>query len=85
MWNQKQFEEVYARYQSSGLRVKDFCRNERIVTSKFFYWQRKLRKRQVQGGGIPRFRSGHFHPSPGTIPRQHPPPATGSDTDSPCR
>lgn len=55
MWNQKQFEEVYARYQSSGLRVKDFCRNERIVTSKFFYWQRKLRKQQVQGGESPGF------------------------------
>lgn len=50
MWNQKQFEEIYARYQSSGLQIKDFCRNECIATSKFFYWQRKLRKQQVQPG-----------------------------------
>ena len=50
MLNQKQFEEIYARYQSSGLRVKDFCRNECIAPSKFFYWQRKLRNQQEQSG-----------------------------------
>jgi hypothetical protein len=47
MWNQKQFEEIYSRYQSSGLQVKEFCRNECIKEAKFFYWQRKLRKRRA--------------------------------------
>lgn len=50
MWSQKQFEEIYTRYQSSGLRVKDFCRNECIITSRFFYWQRKLLKQGILPG-----------------------------------
>jgi len=44
MWNLKQFKDIYARYQSSGLHVDEFCRNECIVRSRFYYWQRKLRK-----------------------------------------
>ena len=44
MWNLKSFEAVYIRYQSSGLRVKDFCRNECISVSRFFYWQKKFRQ-----------------------------------------
>ncbi|WP_019538001.1 IS66 family insertion sequence element accessory protein TnpA [Proteiniphilum acetatigenes] len=55
MWNQKQFEEIYARYQSSGLRVNEFFRNECIVTSRFFYWQRKLRNQIVLSGQSPGF------------------------------
>lgn len=43
MWNLKKFEEVYSRYQSSGLSVKDFCQNESMHVSRFFYWQRKLK------------------------------------------
>ncbi|MDD4114972.1 MAG: hypothetical protein PHG27_05155 [Massilibacteroides sp.] len=44
MWNLKEFEVVYSRYQSSHLRVKDFCRNECISLSRFFYWQKKLKQ-----------------------------------------
>lgn len=44
MWTLKQFEDIYDRFQSSGLRVKDFCQNECILESKFYYWQRKLRE-----------------------------------------
>jgi hypothetical protein len=44
MWTLKQFETVYDRYQSSSLRVKEFCWNERILESKFYYWQRRLRE-----------------------------------------
>lgn len=46
MWNLKKFEEVYSRYLSSGLRVKDFCQNECLHVSRFFYWQRKLKEYQ---------------------------------------
>lgn len=48
MWTLKQFETIYDRYQSSGLRLKDFCQNECILESKFYYWQRRLREHNVQ-------------------------------------
>ncbi len=44
MWTLKQFETIFDRYHSSGLSLKDFCQNECILESKFFYWQRKLRE-----------------------------------------
>lgn len=55
MWNLKQFEDIYALYQSSGLQVEEFCRNECIVRSKFYYWQRKLRKSSTDSGQRPGF------------------------------
>lgn len=55
MWNLKQFKDIYARYQSSGLQVEEFCRNECIVKSKFYYWQRKLRKSSTDSGQRPGF------------------------------
>ena len=42
MWTIQQFELVYDRFQSSGLSVKDFCANECILHSKFYYWKKKL-------------------------------------------
>ena len=77
MWNQKQFEDIYARYQSSGLHVKEFCRNESIITSRFYYWQRKLRKQEVQPGEtrgfVPVIFTGHEgQPAGNILPRQSP-------------
>ena len=43
MWNLKEFESIYSRYESSGLKVRDFCTNEVINEAKFYYWQKKLR------------------------------------------
>lgn len=43
MWNLKEFESIYSRYESSGLKVRDFCTNEVINKAKFYYWQKKLR------------------------------------------
>jgi len=37
------FQEIYSRFQSSGLRVRDFCHNDGLHESKFYYWQKKLR------------------------------------------
>ncbi|WP_431424299.1 IS66 family insertion sequence element accessory protein TnpA [Bacteroides hominis] len=34
---------MYSRYESSGLKVRDFCTNEVINEAKFYYWQKKLR------------------------------------------
>jgi hypothetical protein len=66
MWNLRKFEEVYSRYQSSGLGVKDFCRNECIHVSRFFYWQKKFkyhhRDKELTSDFVPL----PFHP-PGTV------------------
>ncbi len=43
MWNLKEFESIYLRYESSSLKVRDFCTNEVINEAKFYYWQKKLR------------------------------------------
>lgn len=69
MWTLQQFEKVYDHYQASGLRVKEFCRNESIVESKFYYWQKRLREHNYRRGR----KSGFFpivftgsNPSPAT-------------------
>jgi hypothetical protein len=40
------FKELYLRYQNSGLSltVRDFCRNEGLSESRFYYWQKKLKQ-----------------------------------------
>ena len=57
MWTIKQFEAVYDRFQSSDLSVRDFCLNECITESKFYYWKRKLQQhnhsRERQSDFIP--------------------------------
>lgn len=47
MWNLKVFELIYSRYESSGLKVRDFCANEVINEAKFYYWQKKLRESKL--------------------------------------
>ena len=42
MWSIQQFKLVYDRFLSSGLSVTDFCANECILHSKFYYWKKKL-------------------------------------------
>ena len=48
MWNQNEFKSVYDRYKLSGLPVKDFCINEGIYQSRFYYWQKKLRDQKQE-------------------------------------
>lgn len=55
MWTIKYFEEVYDRYLSSGLSVKDFCANERILQSKFYYWRKRLPEHNNIKEGHPDF------------------------------
>lgn len=50
MWTLQQFEEIFDRYQSSGLRIKEFCRNESIVESRFYYWQKRLQEHNYRTG-----------------------------------
>jgi len=44
MLTETQFKNIYARYQSSGLTIRSFCTNEGINESKFYYWQRRLKR-----------------------------------------
>ena len=44
MWTIEKFKEVYTRYEASGLPAKDFCMNEQLTRSRFYYWLRKYRK-----------------------------------------
>lgn len=41
--DRKHFGEIYSRFQESGLTVKDFCANEGVAPSKFYYWQKRVR------------------------------------------
>ena len=44
MWTIEKFKEVYNRYKASGLCAKDFCMNEQLTRSRFYYWLKKSRK-----------------------------------------
>jgi hypothetical protein len=43
MMNEKEFRSIYNNYLESGLTLRDFCANQGILESKFFYWQNKLK------------------------------------------
>jgi len=36
------FKRLYQEYQESGLNIKDFCANQGLATSTFYYWRNKL-------------------------------------------
>ena len=46
MWTIEKFKEVYNRYEASDLPVNDFCMNEQIPRSRFYYWLKKYRKQK---------------------------------------
>lgn len=43
MLNEKRFLYIYDEYLSSGLNIRDFCSNQQMNESKFYYWQNKLK------------------------------------------
>ncbi len=53
MINEKRFLELYQRQKESGLSVKEFCSNEIIAPSTFYYWQKKLKESNRLPGFIP--------------------------------
>lgn len=53
MLNEKKFLELYQRQKESGLSVRDFCSNELIAPSTFYYWQKKLKASNRLPGFIP--------------------------------
>jgi transposase-like protein len=42
MLNESKFLELYKRQRESGLNIKDFCSNESVKESTFYYWRKKL-------------------------------------------
>lgn len=53
MLNESKFLELQTRQQESGLNVKEFCSNEGIAPSTFYYWIKKLQKHKPTKGFIP--------------------------------
>jgi hypothetical protein len=43
MMNEKAFRAIYDDFLESGLSLRDFCANQSMNESKFFYWQNKLK------------------------------------------
>jgi len=44
MWTITDYKEIYSRYEASGLTVSQFCSNEQITHSRFYYWLRKYNR-----------------------------------------
>ncbi len=42
MLTESEFLEIYHRHKESGLNVKDFCANEGLKESTYYYWRKKL-------------------------------------------
>ena len=62
MLSESKFLELYRRQQESGLTVKDFCTNEGIAESTYYYWHKKVRKNRSKQDFIPLVvRSAPFH------------------------
>jgi putative transposase len=73
MWTIENFKEVNIRYESSGLCVRDFCLNERITRSRFYYWQKQYRKFfkpdvSVGKSFVGKFKRSEYKEAPGFIP-----------------
>jgi len=61
--DEKKFIDFYQRQKESGLSVKEFCTNELIAPSTFYYWQKKLSKRKQ----LPNFIPVEVNSKPGTF------------------
>jgi transposase-like protein len=53
MLSESKFLKLYQRQQESGLTVKDFCSNEGIAHSTFYYWRKKFRNSRGANNFIP--------------------------------
>ncbi len=53
MLSESKFREIYRRQQESGLSVKAFCVNEGIADSTFYYWSKKIRRKNSRPDFIP--------------------------------
>ena len=53
MQNESKFLELIRLQQGSGLTVRDFCSNEDIAPSTFYYWRKKLQRGAKKNDFIP--------------------------------
>jgi len=51
--DESKFIALFNRQQESGLNVKDFCSNEGVTESTFYYWRKKLQGPAPSKGFIP--------------------------------
>jgi len=51
--NESKFLEVYRRHQESGLKTKEFCSNEGIAESTYYYWFKKTKHKRSRQEFIP--------------------------------
>ena len=66
MLTEPKFLDLYRRQQESGLTVKEFCSNEGIAESTYYYWHKKLGKNRTHQDFIPLVvRSGSSQITPG--------------------
>ena len=53
MMNESKFLAVYRRHQDSGLSTKEFCSNEGIAESTYYYWFKKTKHKRSKQEFIP--------------------------------
>ena len=53
MLSETKFLALYRRHQESGLTVIDFCSNEGIAPSTYYYWRKKIKKNHTVRDFIP--------------------------------
>ena len=53
MLSESKFQEIYRRQQDSGLSVREFCSNEGIAYSTFYYWYKKTKHNRSNQSFIP--------------------------------
>ena len=53
MLSEPKFLDLYRRHEESGLTVRDFCSNEGIAPSTFYYWLKKVKKNNTARNFIP--------------------------------
>ena len=53
MLSEAKFIELWNRQQECGLDVRRFCSNEGIAESTFYYWKKKLQRKESTKGFIP--------------------------------
>jgi len=51
--NESRFLKIYQRQQESGLAVREFCSNEGIPTSTYYYWYKKTKHKRGNQEFIP--------------------------------
>ena len=47
-WNTEYFQVLYEKYLSSGISVRDFCKEQGIREARFYFWSKKLKDHTLQ-------------------------------------